>query len=142
MSPLPPAADAPTLAEQQAALRARLHQQRQKIRAQLAPNRALTPLYPRSFTMRLLLRRRALVVSLLSSAGALLLGRRLLRGLGLTLLLIRLLRSLWLSRGQLRSTQPSLALTAAERLEQYQLFVGSSARTNPLAATVPPLQQR
>lgn len=140
MSPPPPAADAPTLAEQRSALRARLHQQRQQIREQLAPSRALTPLYPRSFTMRLLLRRRALVVSLLSSAGALLLGRRLLRGLGLALLLIRLLRSLWLSRGRLRSTQPSLALSAGERLERYELLVGSSAPANPLAATLPPLQ--
>lgn len=72
-------------------LRQQLQQQRAQIAQQIASIHAGESEFPRSMTMRFLLRRPALVTRLLAETTALLLSARLLRNLKAALLLTRVL---------------------------------------------------
>lgn len=82
-----------TLREQRLALRQRLLVQRQRIRHLLAPSGPQDDVFPRSLTMRLITQRPAVALRLASQVAMVLLGPRLVRGLGGALLLARLLHS-------------------------------------------------
>ena len=84
--------------EQHQALCLRLHQQRQRIEHLLAPPNVGEDVFPRSLTMRLLTRRPALALRLVSQLTLLLLSPRLLRTLSGTLLATRLLCALTANR--------------------------------------------
>lgn len=84
---------APTLSDQRLALRRRLFLQRQRIGHLLAPPGAADDVFPRSMTMRLITQRPAVAFRLVSQVAMVLLGPRLVRGLGGALLLARLLHS-------------------------------------------------
>lgn len=136
MTPPETATTPGTLGAQTAALRLRLQLQRRQIAAQLSPTGVAASPFPHSLTMRLLLEKRRRLLRLLGSAGALLLGRRLLRALGLTLLLVRLLRSLWHYRGRLHPPPSPLVLGSSAPPER---LVTSAARPTPESAPMPGL---
>jgi hypothetical protein len=68
-----------SLAEQRLALRQRLQAQREEIVRRLGPAPAIDGGYPRSMTMRLLVRRPDLAAGLLAGLASLLVGRRVFR---------------------------------------------------------------
>lgn len=70
---------AASLAEQRLELRARLQAQRGQIMRQLDPATATDSDYPRSMTMRFLIRRPALAARLLAGIATLLVGARFFR---------------------------------------------------------------
>lgn len=80
-----------TLAAKRLAVRQQLQQQRNQIAKQTSVVRESDPAFPRSITMRLLMRRPAWVLGLLTQLAALVLGARLLKVVTATLLLTRLL---------------------------------------------------
>ena len=82
-----------SLEEQRLALRLRLSLQRQRLRHLLTPASSAADTFPRSMTMRLITRRPAATFRLISQVALLLLGPRLVRGLGGALLISKLLYS-------------------------------------------------
>lgn len=81
------------LIDQRQALRRKLFLQRLRISHLLSPRNAGDNGFPRSMTMRFLVRRPAVAVRVLSEVGLLLLGPRFIRSLGTAMLLARILRS-------------------------------------------------
>lgn len=79
------------LAEQRLALRRQLQQQREQIVQRMTLMRESDSTFPRSMTMRFLLRRPALVTRLLAELAALVLGVRLLKAVTAALLMASIL---------------------------------------------------
>lgn len=91
MTPRQPGHSTGSLAAQRLALRQQLQQQREQIAQRVTLVRASSDTFPRSITMRFLLRRPALVAGLLTQLAAMMLGARLLKALTAALFMARFL---------------------------------------------------